>query len=331
MIRGLNLPAALFAATGALALDLPATARLTAERVTEQDRYNAPIAPFDGNSIPVQSVDGTVVRRVWEISGVNQTPLQVLRPLRAQFEAAGYVPVLDCTAERCGGFDFRFGTEVLPAPAMFVNLRNYHALTMRKGPADQPEAMASLLVSASANVAHLQIIEARAGDNPGLLPVTVPPVDTPQAETVEPPAPAEPDEPDKDSVGSVPNSLATLGFAVLDGLAFDTGETDLGPGPFPVLVDLAGFMADNPALRIALVGHTDTVGGLESNIAISRARARSVRQRLIDAYGIEPSRLDAEGMGYLAPRTSNLTAEGREGNRRVEAIILNSDSNPKAD
>ena len=75
-------------------------------------------------------------------------------------------------------------------------------------------------------------------------------------------------------------------------------------------------------MRIALVGHTDTVGGLEANINVSRARARSVRQRLIESYGIAEERLDAEGMGYLAPVASNLTAEGRDQNRRVEVVLL---------
>jgi outer membrane protein OmpA-like peptidoglycan-associated protein len=71
-----------------------------------------------------------------------------------------------------------------------------------------------------------------------------------------------------------------------------------------------------------LVGHTDSVGGLSGNIALSKRRAQSVRQRLIDTHGVDPSRLDAEGMGYLSPAASHLTPEGREANRRVEVIVL---------
>ena len=47
-----------------------------------------------------------------------------------------------------------------------------------------------------------------------------------------------------------------------------------------------------------------------------------MRQRLIDRYQIDPARLEGEGMGYLAPVGSNLTPEGREANRRVEAVLL---------
>ena len=320
MIRGFTLVVALLAATGAAALDLPSNARLTAERVTDNDRYNAPVAPFDGSRIPVQAVDGRIVRQAWRIPGVNLTPLQVLAPLRAQLEADGYAVVLDCMDDRCGGFDFRFGTEILPAPAMFVNLQEFHVLTMRKGPAEKLETMVSLLASASANVAHLQIIEATAtGHTTGSV----------RTATIDRPEPTPQPEPEQPTAGSVTEGLAALGFHVLHDLDFETGATELGPGPFPDLEELASYLTENPDLRIALVGHTDTVGALDSNIAISRARARSVRQRLIDAYGIAPERLDAEGMGYLAPRASNLTADGREANRRVEVVILNANTNPK--
>ena len=77
-----------------------------------------------------------------------------------------------------------------------------------------------------------------------------------------------------------------------------------------------------PNLRVALVGHTDTVGGLDTNIALSRARAQSVRDRLISAFDADATRLDAEGMGYLSPIAPNLTEEGRRQNRRVEVILV---------
>ena len=47
-----------------------------------------------------------------------------------------------------------------------------------------------------------------------------------------------------------------------------------------------------------------------------------MRARLISEYGIDPARIEAEGMGYLAPVASNLTEAGRQANRRVEAILL---------
>ena len=84
----------------------------------------------------------------------------------------------------------------------------------------------------------------------------------------------------------------------------------------------AEFAQENPNATMVLVGHTDAVGALEQNISLSRRRAQSVRARLIDRHGVAADRLQAEGMGYLAPGASNLTAEGRELNRRGEGGLL---------
>ena len=65
---------------------------------------------------------------------------------------------MDCTSQACGGFEFRFATEVLPAPAMFVNLNAYHFLSARTA-----QSAFSILVSGSANARFVQII--RVGDS----------------------------------------------------------------------------------------------------------------------------------------------------------------------
>ena len=56
-------------------------------------------------------------------------------------------------------------------------------------------------------------------------------------------------------------------------------------------------------------------------MALSRRRAAEVKHRLEEQFGIEPARIEAQGVGYLVPRASNLTEEGRERNRRVEAVL----------
>ena len=84
-------------------------------------------------------------------------------------------------------------------------------------------------------------------------------------------------------------------------------------------------MRDNPVARIALVGHTDAVGALDGNIALSKRRAASVLERMVSAHGVPRERMDAEGMGYLSPVAPNTTPEGREANRRVEVILLNTE------
>ncbi|MBC7180553.1 MAG: OmpA family protein, partial [Roseovarius sp.] len=88
------------------------------------------------------------------------------------------------------------------------------------------------------------------------------------------------------------------------------------------LVALAAFLRAAPATRVALVGHTDSTGGLEPNSALSRARAEAVLTRLIEQHGVAPAQVEAHGIGYLAPIAPNTSPEGRERNRRVEVVLL---------
>ncbi|WP_436398261.1 OmpA family protein [Roseobacter sp. S98] len=297
-------------ALSAFAPELPLGARQTVARDSELDSFDAPVGRYANGQQPFVTIEGAITRRAWRIGQEGLTPLQIIVPLREQIEAAGYEVIFECASRSCGGFDFRFSTEVLPGPNMYVNLARFRYLTAFTGPRDAPEGAIGILASATSASSYVQIITAGTGpEAEALLPQT--------AVVVPGTAPAD--------AGTPPESAGTLleqGHMVLQDLRFATGSTDLGDGEYNSLATLASILQDNPSMRIALVGHTDTVGGLDPNIAVSRARARSVRQRLISAYGIDPARLEAEGMGYLAPMASNLTEEGRRLNRRVEAIVL---------
>lgn len=299
----------------ALDLELPVGARLTAERISVLDGFNAPVGAFDGAAVPSVSLEGEITRRAWRISTGGLTPLQVLVPLRAQLEALGYQLVFECAAQDCGGFDFRFKIEVLPGPNMYVNIAQFRYLTALRGPRSAPAQAVGVLVSVTASSAYVQVILADTGvEVEDILPARQP-------------APLEPEDtlrvPVDETVKVKEVDLLTQGYIILSDLNFDTGTSDLSVGNYSSLENLAELLRARSDLRLALVGHTDAVGGLEPNIALSRERARSVRSRLIEEYGIAPERLDAEGMGYLSPVASNLTPEGREKNRRVEAVLLN--------
>ncbi|KIN65462.1 OmpA family domain protein [Sulfitobacter noctilucae] len=291
----------------ALEFSLPATARQTVERDTAPDIYDAPVGVFADGKVPVVTVEGPVRRSAWRLDSPGLTPFQVMRPLRTQLIDAGYEIELDCRAVTCGGFDFRFATETLPGPNLYVNIRAFQFVTGLRRDEGKVVEVITLLASTSATSAYVQIIQA--------------------GEVSSVSATAAADAPllvsnDKDVEKGVTAQLLSAGHAVLPDLDFATGTTDLGPGPFGSLTELAAFLEAQPDMRIALVGHTDTVGGLDTNISISRARARAVRQRLIESYGISGARLDAEGMGYLAPVANNLNPAGRESNRRVEVVLL---------
>ncbi len=68
---------------------------------------------------------------------------------------------------------------------------------------------------------------------------------------------------------------------------------------------------------IEIAGHTDNVGSPETNIKLSKERAESVRQYLLQTYGLPQNMVSAHGYGEANPIASNDTPEGRDKNRRV--------------
>ena len=84
---------------------------------------------------------------------------------------------------------------------------------------------------------------------------------------------------------------------------------------------VADFMKTYPNTTAVIEGHTDNVFTAEYNQKLSQARADSVRQYLISNFGIKASRLTSVGYGLTRPIASNNTEEGRQKNRRVQAVI----------
>ncbi|WP_417524615.1 OmpA family protein [Marinovum sp.] len=285
-------------------LALPAGAALTFEERSDPGSYALPTGAFVEGRLPVEVIEGAVLRQSWRVPGDIRTTLQLLGPLRTQIAASGYEILFDCKTRQCGGFDFRFATEVLPGPGMYVDLTDFRFLAAR----DDEGGAISVLVSRSAAAGFVQIIRVGAA-----------------ADEVLSAAPGPVAEIQPRTTGPVADQLETLGRVVLTDLSFETGSANLGEGSFDSLSALARYLAAFPDRRIALVGHTDSVGTLENNIALSRRRATSVRDRLVADYGVNAGQLEAGGMGYLSPLASNLTPEGREANRRVEAVLVSTE------
>lgn len=315
MIRFLAALAALSCcalSAAALELSLPAGARQVSDRSSQMDSYALPVGPYLGDRLRQQRFEGRIERQTWRIDGPGLTTLQILAPLRDQISEAGFDIIFQCEDRECGGFDFRFATEVVPAPDMYVDIHNFRFLSAL---GKSGEAV-SLLVSRSRAAAFVQIIYVNRPDGFQIR--------TDTGEQAASPQPAKGDAPNAPPAGARDRiaELVAMGHVVLDDLDFATGSGKLNGGTYVSLEQLAGYLGDNPKVVIALVGHTDSVGTLDRNIALSKRRAKTVRTYLIDTYGVAPDRIQAEGMGYLSPVASNLTAEGREANRRVEAILL---------
>lgn len=116
------------------------------------------------------------------------------------------------------------------------------------------------------------------------------------------------------------NDIRTTGHAAVYGIYFDTGKSSIKPESAKAIAEIAKLLKSDPGLKIHVVGHTDNVGGIESNIKLSQSRAEAVVQELVKNNGIASSRLRAYGCGQFAPVAVNDTEEGRGKNRRVELV-----------
>ncbi|EBA13717.1 OmpA family protein [Roseobacter sp. CCS2] len=287
-------------------LDFPSNASLQAEVVRDADSYELPRDIWDRGEMPTQTVEGRVTQQAWRIEAPSLTTLQLVRPLREQLRNDRYRIIFECQTEACGGFDFRFGVETFPPPQMRINIGDFRFLAAERTGANGPEYL-SLFISRTTEAGFVQITHVG--------PMAVDPEPIAEAEAA--PLRAFGATPD----AALAEQLEVVGRSVLSDLSFETGSAQLAAGNYASLQALADYLAGAPQLRVALVGHTDSSGSLEANIALSKRRAASVLERLVSAYGTSRGQIEAEGMGYLAPIAPNLTEEGREANRRVEVIV----------
>jgi OmpA-OmpF porin, OOP family len=116
------------------------------------------------------------------------------------------------------------------------------------------------------------------------------------------------------------NDLKTTGHSAVYGIYFDTGKSDIKPESEQAIAEISKLLKAEAGLKVYVVGHTDNVGSVESNMKLSQERADAVVKMLVSKGGIAADRLRAYGDGPFAPVTTNDTEEGKAKNRRVELV-----------
>jgi OOP family OmpA-OmpF porin len=104
-------------------------------------------------------------------------------------------------------------------------------------------------------------------------------------------------------------------------LLFVPDQATLLPGEGDRLDGMAQVLKQFPDRRFLIVGHTADVGTQESQLILSRERAKSIVDQLVER-GIPAANLMYQGVGGTRPLGDNSTEEGRRINRRVEITIL---------
>jgi len=105
---------------------------------------------------------------------------------------------------------------------------------------------------------------------------------------------------------------------------FDTGKSVIKEKYYDDIKKIADFMQKYSDTNVVIEGHTDNVNRSNNpdlNVKLSQSRANSVRQYLIENFGIDASRVTSVGYGPDKPIASNDTDEGRQKNRRIDAVV----------
>ena len=109
---------------------------------------------------------------------------------------------------------------------------------------------------------------------------------------------------------------------------FDFDKSKIRKADKAKLKKAIDFVRKYPDAKVALEGHTDSIGTEKYNQKLSEKRAEAVKQYLIKEGAVDKARISSTGYGELKPIAPNKTEKGRDNpkgraeNRRVEVLII---------
>ena len=265
-------------------------------KVVESGRCDVPLGPARGNTFTEFNTVNGKVTRIEYAYRPGLSVEAVYREFARSFEQAGMRPLFTCADASCGT-----GT----GPTDSCNRPWYSGNDQRQftGAAEQngSAAIISLHVHAperyARTIAVLSVIETSSP--------------TPREEGV--------------GVGmpkALTDQLRERGFTELGEPVFQEGSTRLTDNGERIVRGVAGFLKQNPRVRLFIVNHTDNDGRWESEMELSRGRAQAVARTLTSKYGIAANRLSAQGVGPLAPVADLRTEPGRKRNTRTTLVVM---------
>ncbi len=233
-----------------------------------------------------RKLEGRVTRIAYR-TAEGPSIAEVFRDYENQIAAAGYQTLLKCETDACGGTAFAGALGTLNVPLMWVDGFNFRYLAAQKA-----KTYAELVVSQNNGsiYAELNVIETGGLENKMV------------------------------NAAEMAKGLGEAGHIALYGIYFDTDKADIKKESRPTLDEIAKLLQPQPALKVYVVGHTDSQGGYAYNMQLSRRRAEAVAADLVKSYGLAKARISASGVGFLAPLGSNGSEAGRALNRRVELV-----------
>jgi flagellar motor protein MotB len=239
----------------------------------------------------------------------ERTPLEAFRNYQQALAAAGFERLFACELAACDARQIN-GQSGL---ASIVIARRFDGRWSTTGPSvewtDNPSYFLSARLARATGDAYvlLWVTPGFGGGRPGVFEFVLEakPADTGMV-TV--------------NAAALGKGLSADGHVALYGLFFDVGKAEIKPESAAQLKEIAGLLAQQPALRVYVVGHTDNQGSWDSNLALSLRRAEAVVAALVADHKVDAKRLAARGAASMAPVASNRADAGRAKNRRVEIV-----------
>ena len=118
------------------------------------------------------------------------------------------------------------------------------------------------------------------------------------------------------------NKLLTEGKLVTYGIYFDVNKDVVKPESYGTLKDIAAVLNENPAVKVKIVGFTDSDGNDAANLDLSKRRAAAVKAELAKSFNVDGSRIETDGMGEGQPVAPNDSPSNKALNRRVEFLKM---------
>ncbi len=244
--------------------------------------------------------------RICDRGPAGRNALEVFRNFQAPLARAGFKTLYSCELADCGNLSFhkftaadgvvsgnRAQERFLSAKLAQAEGTAYVLLYVTENQNWPPEGQpANIRVDKGVAVVQLEIVEAKTMDS-GLVSV---------------------------DAAAMKKAIAESGRVALYGIYFDTGLAVVKPESKAALEEIARLLKAEPAMKLLVVGHTDTVGAWSANQDLSLRRAQAVVNALVTQYGIPAARLQAAGVGFASPVASNRSDAGRARNRRVELV-----------
>ncbi|UMA65762.1 OmpA family protein [Roseivivax marinus] len=277
------------------ASDHPVIGRYDGSIIThfEQAEYDAQTIFTSIDPEGYETLEGAVTRIVYTMPE-GASALQVARSFEQTLTADGFEILVSCRNRDCGralfGKDLR-STTWLPFHAVGSFSSGDTAFLTAVKDADGASIHAQIAVAdAIRRLINVNVVESAAFENKVL------------------------------DAAAMAESISETGRVALDNIYFDTNEATLTPESDAALAEMAKLLSDNPDVDVYIVGHTDTVGGYDFNLDLSRRRAQAVVDALVGSHGVSADRVVPAGVGPLAPVASNATGDGQARNRRVELV-----------